>query len=171
MRDIHRSISISNLDASHSVEDDPVLSWITHELSSKRSVKFRVFGGSMRPSIPSGASVTINPMIDQNPKLGDVLLFKGEGRNLLILHRVLWVSREHIITKGDRNPRCDIPNMHSQILGILTHIDLNDLNITGLSLNQYLGLSIPGNLATRCVSIMLNITQGALMRIRDQISR
>ncbi len=69
-----------------------------------------VTSNSMSPTIKLYDLVLIQT-IDRNPKVGDIILFKGKPADIerreLILHRVVKITEEGIYTKGDANPTID----------------------------------------------------------------
>jgi len=53
------------------------MSWATHYIATLiagESVSFRPRGNSMRPKIESGALVTVRPLVDGEPHVGDIVL-------------------------------------------------------------------------------------------------
>ncbi|WP_172967208.1 S24/S26 family peptidase [Thermococcus sp. 101 C5] len=86
-------------------------------LKKKGSIKLKVTGNSMYPVIKEGDIVSINrfqPEIQLHP--GDIVLIRNfDG---VILHRVVKIKGNSIITKGDNNPLIDGVFNISDVLGI-----------------------------------------------------
>ena len=66
-----------------------------------------VYTGSMEPAVPVGSVVVIKPVGSETLKIGDIITFK-----LLeppsITHRIVNMTSEGFITKGDANEEPDI---------------------------------------------------------------
>jgi len=67
---------------------------------------------SMDPFIDSGAnSIEIKPQSEDEVKIGDVISFRTEYAEGLIIHRVVGVGQDdsgkYFMTKGDNNPNID----------------------------------------------------------------
>lgn len=61
-------------------------------------------GNSMKGTIDSGTFVIIKP--DQEYFLGDIIAFENE-QNRKVIHRIIEITDEGFITKGDNNQRID----------------------------------------------------------------
>jgi hypothetical protein len=96
---------------------------LTHvqALQEGKTVKFRPHGNSMRPIIESGQLVTVEPLNGRVPEVGDTVLCKVNGRQML--HKVTaigsdgryQVSNNH----GYVNGWCTLANVY----GILTQVE------------------------------------------------
>jgi phage repressor protein C with HTH and peptisase S24 domain len=64
-------------------------------------LRFKVSGHSMEPFIPEDAQIIVSsiPYIFRSPKIGDVVAFKYEGKN--IVKRILKIKEGMILTRGD----------------------------------------------------------------------
>lgn len=58
------------------------------------------YSGSMRPTIEKGDLFFVNPL-SRHPEVGDVIVFNANGR--WTVHRVIAVTEDGYITKGDNN--------------------------------------------------------------------
>ncbi len=75
-----------------------------------------VLSGSMEPSIRIGDIVVVK-RTQQEPRVGDVVAYKYSG--MIILHRVINVTGNQLVTKGDANDAPDNPITVKQVLGEL----------------------------------------------------
>jgi Peptidase S24-like len=84
---------------------------LTHvqALKEGKTVKFRPHGNSMRPIIESGQLVTVEPLNDRVPEVGDAVLCKVNGRQML-----------HKVTAIGSDGRYQISNNHGHINGWCT---------------------------------------------------
>jgi len=63
-----------------------------------------VYTGSMEPAIPVGSVVVIKPVNPETLKVGDIICFKvSESTTITVTHRIINVTTEGFITKGDAN--------------------------------------------------------------------
>ena len=75
-----------------------------------------VLSGSMEPGIRIGDIVVVKKT-QQEPRIGDVVAYKYSG--MIILHRVINVTGNQLVTKGDANDAPDNPITVKQVLGKL----------------------------------------------------
>ena len=75
-----------------------------------------VLSGSMEPGIRIG-DIVIVKKTQQEPHIGDVVAYKYSG--MIILHRVINVTGNQLVTKGDANDAPDNPITVKQVLGKL----------------------------------------------------
>ena len=61
-----------------------------------------VYTGSMEPAIPVGSIVIIKPVNPETLKIGDIICFKL-SEPTSITHRIINITDEGFITKGDAN--------------------------------------------------------------------
>jgi signal peptidase len=61
-----------------------------------------VYTGSMEPAIPVGSVVVIKPVELETLKIGDIICFELSG-STSITHRIINITEEGFITKGDAN--------------------------------------------------------------------
>lgn len=66
---------------------------------------FEVLTGSMEPTIEIGDDVLIK--VTQDIKKGDVVVFDNKDNDNFILHRVIQVNENDVLTKGDNNNMYD----------------------------------------------------------------
>ena len=105
-----------------------------------------VVGRSMRPLLPAGSRVQVQPL-DRCPRLGQILVFKAGDR--LVVHRLIHVRETvtgayELITKGDLSARIDDPIPQDQVVGHATHL---------LVWNRWIPLNhAPGRVAGRLLA-------------------
>lgn len=79
-------------------------------------LKITVCGISMLPKYKEGDTVFVKK-IDRKLEVGDVIWFCEN--NKYIIHRVISIEGDYIITKGDNNKYADLPVNYNNILGIV----------------------------------------------------
>lgn len=77
------------------------------------TIKLR--GTSMLPVLKMGDLVRIEKVMN-GFKIGDIVLFYANGE--FILHRIVYIYGDYIITKGDHNQYLDTPMKSHRILGV-----------------------------------------------------
>ena len=78
-----------------------------------------VLSGSMEPELSKGDLIVVKETEDFS--LNDIVVF--ESGNSLVVHRVVGMGGEEIVTKGDANNVADDPIKSSDVLGrVLFHI-------------------------------------------------
>ena len=81
----------------------------------------RAPGGSMLPTIPRGALVRIQPLLEPGPSKGDIVLaLTGDGEP--VLHRVMMAFDHHLILRGDAALGGDPAIPLAQVIGLATHV-------------------------------------------------
>lgn len=78
-----------------------------------RNTLYTVITGSMSPLIEPGETVEIQRKTSYN--LGDIILFKNMRHN--IVHRIVQITADSYVTKGDSYWRVDPPISQSKIVG------------------------------------------------------
>ena len=79
---------------------------------------FLVKGNSMLPTIKQDQKVKI--LKTKDVKIGNIIIFKGNSKkkkNFKVIHRVVKIDGNKIITKGDNSNNCDVPITYKEILG------------------------------------------------------
>lgn len=79
------------------VEDPAVVADLVRRLSSGQVIRLRCIGGCMLPLVPPGTLFEVKRM-DRPPHLGDLVLV---GSPSVRLHRVVRVSGDSVVTRGD----------------------------------------------------------------------
>jgi hypothetical protein len=70
-------------------------------LGQGAGLRFRAHGGSMRPFVRDGDTLTVAPMasLPDDPRTGDVFAFERAGR--VVAHRVIRAGEAGFLFKGD----------------------------------------------------------------------
>jgi len=77
----------------------------------------RIKGSSMLPHFREGEMVRIKKL-ERDLQVGDVVLTKNDMNEDLILHRIVFLNNEHLITKGDNNSYVDLLCKKEDVIGI-----------------------------------------------------
>jgi signal peptidase I len=83
------------------------------KILSRGTFTFTINGNSMKPSLFPGDTVKIAACHDY--RVGDIVLYESETR--LIVHRIMDMRGELVVTKGDHNQGLDYAIKKSAILG------------------------------------------------------
>ena len=91
--------------------------------------RFRAEGFSMHPFIRNGDLVTLSPLFNTIPRLGDVVAFVLPGTDRLMIHRIIGAKGRFFLIKGDNlhGPDGLIPK--TNILGRVTRVERNGKEI------------------------------------------
>ncbi len=76
---------------------------------------FEVLTGSMEPTINIGDDVLIQ--ITKDIQKGDIVVFDNKQNDNFILHRVVQINEENVVTKGDSNNVSDRAISKEDIIG------------------------------------------------------
>jgi signal peptidase I len=95
--------------------------------------RFRANGYSMSPFIRDGDIVTVSPLFDAAPHLGDVVALSHPEIGRLVVHRVVGGKGFSYITKGDNASAEDGWVPKEKILGLVTKVERNGAKV-GLGL-------------------------------------
>jgi len=97
----------------------------TDLLGAKKALRCRATGASMRPFLPCGSVLRIEP--DPIPGLGDIVLLKAQGQRLLV-HRVVRARRTdgegvQFLTRGDSATQVDGWTPAEMVYGRVTRVE------------------------------------------------
>ena len=95
--------------------DDHKLELATEVLTSGHTLRLRVFGTSMLPSIWPGDILSVEPKPEHEIVAGDIVLVAR--RNRFFIHRLIEKPDSLWITRGDSLPHRDDPVNSSEVLG------------------------------------------------------
>lgn len=93
--------------------------FLQNALEQGASLKVRVEGRCMEPVIKPGSFVKVERL--DGLRVGSVVLLK-DHRNRYLVHRVVCMNAESVVTCGDRNHFVDHPVPYSSILGIIRSV-------------------------------------------------
>lgn len=96
---------------------------ISAVLDQGRPFRFQASGVSMSPLIRDGDLVTLAPLAQRTPRLGDVLAFISPAADRLMVHRVVGVRNRHLLLKADNSTRPDGWVDRQGILGRVVQVD------------------------------------------------
>ncbi len=85
-------------------------------------LRFSAYGLSMSPFIRDGDVITIAPVLPYCYRIGDVVAFMNPGDMKLTVHRILKVSQEGFIIKGDNNSDHDGLISATSIIGRVVQV-------------------------------------------------
>lgn len=76
-------------------------------------------GNSMRPLLRSGKDNAVIAPLPQNLKVNDVVLYRKQTTNELILHRIIKISQNSLVIRGDNLHinETDVP--YEDLVGVL----------------------------------------------------
>ena len=92
------------------------------------AARFHATGDSMHPTIRSGEHLHVKAVDTRSLRVGDVVL--AHASRGLTAHRVVRLTRETIITRGDNALRRDGVLHPSDILGRITHVEREGAAVT-----------------------------------------
>ena len=77
----------------------------------------------MSPFIRDNDVITLAPLRDTSPRVGDIVAFVSPSTQRLMVHRVVAESNNSYLIRGDHAPTSDglIPSIH--ILGLVTRVE------------------------------------------------
>lgn len=97
-------------------------------LVNGEKVRKQAFGDSMLPSIPDGAFLQIEPLMSDQVRRGDVVLF-GTDQGHILIHRVARLFRRRgqffIQAWGDNNLKPDSPVPSEQLFGRVVSLKID----------------------------------------------
>jgi signal peptidase I len=97
-----------------------------------KSVRFSAPGRSMYPTIREGETITVEPILPSQGKVGDILLYRLEDG--VVAHRVARIEQSEkkalrFIFRGDTWGDCDEPVHADQIMGKVVRVERDGRNI------------------------------------------
>ena len=87
--------------------------------------RFTARGGSMRPTIRDGDTVTVSPLAGIPPMVGEVAAFKHPHSGRLFVHRVIERTEDGVETRGDNLNIPDPPVPSRSVLGVVSGVERN----------------------------------------------
>jgi len=95
--------------------------------------RFEAPGFSMSPFVRDGDAITVSPLSDAAPRLGDVVAFIRPETGKLVVHRVVGKQDGAFLIQGDNAEETDGPVPAANVLGRATRVERNGKKV-------YLGL-------------------------------
>jgi hypothetical protein len=143
-----------------------IVALLEHLLQSGKACRVRATGRSMWPLLRGGETLLIER--PGSPRLGDLLLCRGQGRGLLI-HRLIGMQPQgatpaRYVTQGDAVPWPDQPFAEWQLLGRVRAIER-------LGAPRALGRIDLDRAAWRAVGALVAACQAARDRPRRGLAR
>jgi signal peptidase I len=96
-------------------------------VSSERESLYAYHGNSMAGTFRPGDYLAIEPVRVADVRHGDVVVYRGQkeaGESEEIVHRVVAITPDGLVTRGDNNPRVDdMPVSQEALLGRVTHVE------------------------------------------------
>lgn len=102
------------------IDNNIFFATVAEQLSLGQKVRITLRGISMRPTLIEGDTLTIEPVATDDVAVGDVVLFRYEGR--YCLHRVICVAGDCCIMQGDNcytTEECSL----TDVVGRLTEVN------------------------------------------------
>jgi len=91
--------------------------------------RFRAKGFSMDPFIRDDDVITVWPLADHSPGLGDVVAFIQEKAEKLLVHRVIRVKGSSFLIRGDNSAGADGLIPRANILGWVKRVERDDKSV------------------------------------------
>lgn len=85
-----------------------------NEIERNNLVNVKVKGSSMLPTLKAGDIVSVSKSIEY--KNGDIIAFITHY-NGIVIHRIVKIEMNEIVTKGDNNNFCDTPISIQSVIG------------------------------------------------------
>lgn len=89
-----------------SVQNAELVTLMTDVLAQNTSFEFEAKGFSMHPFIRDGDQITLEPP-PSIFQIGQVVAFVGSPRDRLLIHRIITIGRQGILTRGDNSLQPD----------------------------------------------------------------
>jgi hypothetical protein len=107
-----------------SLLNEPLKELLIGVLDKGAAFRFRAKGFSMSPFIKNSDIVTVFPISDHMPRLGDAVVFINPDTEELIIHRVVGKRDNfHFFIKGDNLPTVENLVPKTQILGNVKRVE------------------------------------------------
>lgn len=103
------------------IEKELCIAMLKETLEVKGQITLTVYGNSMLPTLHNNQAVIIRKT--SNIKIGDIIAyyFFDENEVKIIIHRVIFLRRTYVLTKGDNNNFIDpIKISFNNIFGVVS---------------------------------------------------
>lgn len=92
-------------------------------LAKGRPFRFRARGFSMSPFIKDGDVVTVLPLGDSGPRVGDVVAFRFPATGKSAVHRVVKRMGQGYVVRGDNADEADGTVSRDRIIGVVSRVE------------------------------------------------
>ncbi|MBI9089255.1 MAG: S26 family signal peptidase [Desulfobacterium sp.] len=96
---------------------------VSEFVDKRKNLKFKATGNSMFPFIKDGDGIKISPYIENKPEIGDIVAYLDSNTRNLIVHRIIKLSANQFIAKGDSCLHSDGTQSKDDILGYVAEIN------------------------------------------------
>jgi signal peptidase I len=86
---------------------------------------FKISGNSMFPTLCHNSFITTKKIGNNDYKKGEIICFPTYEK--IIVHRIIYISKNFVVTRGDFSSSVDLPIYKNLIIGKVTSV-LNDKN-------------------------------------------
>ena len=108
----------------HHLSSSGLLSELVKDILSKDAeCRLEAKGHSMSPFIKDGDVVTLSPLFDYLPGVGDVVAFIRPETGNLVIHRVIWEKGDSYLVSGGDASCVEGPIKKGSILGRVTKVE------------------------------------------------
>lgn len=112
------------------ISGDALLELMMAVLMKGVPFRFKARGWSMTPFIRDGDSITIDPIKNVPPRLGEVVAFVTPNGKRLVVHRIVRKSKELFLIRGDALSESEIAMVpRENLLGRVVGIDRKDKRV------------------------------------------
>jgi len=87
------------------------------------SFRFKAAGLSMTPAICNNDLITVSPLEEIPPLVGEVVAFRHPRTGCLLIHRVVWKKQGTFFIRGDRLRQTDSFIPRENIFGVVTAVE------------------------------------------------
>jgi signal peptidase I len=91
-------------------------------LEKNASFRFTALGFSMSPFIKNGDVITVSQCVVNAIRMGDVAAFVDSSSNRLMVHRIIALSKDACLIKGDNLPETDGWIPRARVMGRVTRV-------------------------------------------------
>jgi hypothetical protein len=85
---------------------------------SGKTIESEISGTSMGSTLPSGSRIRIQPLPAAEYQAGQIVAFVRE--DTIFAHRIVYRTRQGVLTRGDTHVLCDFPVAMTAVLGAVT---------------------------------------------------
>lgn len=100
------------------IDNEQCIELLREELNKKGELQLTVHGNSMLPTLKDGDMIKVEKCNEY--RIGDIVVFHTivEKQLKIIVHRVIFIRKTYVLTKGDNNDFVDpIKVIGTMILG------------------------------------------------------